>query len=112
MIDATAANSPSKAVVLGLTRAAAIDHARDGIRCVGISPRAIDTTLTQIAADTFVGREPEGLCCGWAAAHPLNRLGMAEEVAGLVRFLDSDRATFITGSDTAIDDGIRSECTP
>jgi NAD(P)-dependent dehydrogenase (short-subunit alcohol dehydrogenase family) len=55
-----------------------------------------------------VGRDPEDLRREWAAAHPLDRLGTAEEVAELVCFLVSDRAGFITDSDIPIDGGIRS----
>lgn len=105
----TAAYAASKAGVMGLTRTVAIDHARDHIRCVSISPGTIDTPLVQIAAATFVGRDPEDLRREWAAHHPLDRLGTAEEVAETVFFLASPGAAFITGSDMLIDGGIRSE---
>jgi NAD(P)-dependent dehydrogenase (short-subunit alcohol dehydrogenase family) len=105
----TAAYAASKAGIMGLTRTVAIDHARDNIRCVSISPGTIDTPLVQIAADTFVGRDPDELRREWAAAHPLNRLGTPEEVAETVFFLASPGAGFITGSDILIDGGIRSE---
>ena len=105
----TAAYSATKAGVLGLTRTIAIDHAKDGIRCVSISPGTIDTPLVQIAASTFEGREPDELRREWASQHPLNRLGRPEEVAETVYFLASPGAAFITGSDIPIDGGIRSE---
>ena len=105
----TAAYAASKAGVMGLTRTVAIDHAHEGIRAVSISPGTIDTPLVRISADTFEGRDPEELKAEWAAAHPMDRLGTAEEVAQLVLFLVSDRARFITGSDIPIDGGIRSE---
>jgi NAD(P)-dependent dehydrogenase (short-subunit alcohol dehydrogenase family) len=105
----TAAYAASKAGVMGLTRTVAIDHARDNIRCVSISPGTIDTPLVQIAADTFKDRTLEDLRREWAAAHPLNRLGTPEEVAETVFFLASPGAGFITGSDILIDGGIRSE---
>jgi NAD(P)-dependent dehydrogenase (short-subunit alcohol dehydrogenase family) len=105
----TAAYAASKAAVMGLTRTIAIDHARDGIRCVSISPGTIDTPLVQIAADQFVGRSADEVRREWAAAHPLNRLGSPAEVAATVFFLVSPEAGFITGTDILIDGGIRSE---
>lgn len=105
----TAAYSASKAGVMGLTRTIAIDHAKDGIRCLSISPGTIDTPLVQIAAATFEGRDAEDLKNEWAAHHPLDRLGTPEEVAETVYFLASPGAGFMTGSDVLIDGGIRSE---
>lgn len=105
----TAAYAASKAGVMGLTRSVAIDHAKDGIRCVSISPGTIDTPLVQIAAATFRDRNPEDLKRQWAAQHPLRRLGTPQEVAETVFFLASEGAGFITGSDILIDGGIRSE---
>ena len=105
----TAAYAASKAAVMGLTRTIAIDHARDGIRCVSISPGTIDTPLVQIAADQFVGRSADEMRREWAAAHPLDRLGSPAEVAATVFFLVSPDAGFITGTDILIDGGIRSE---
>ena len=93
--------------MLGLTRTIAIDHAREGIRCVSISPGTIDTPLTQSVARSF--GDAEAVIVGWGAAHPLNRLGTAEEVAEATVFLPSPRAGFITGTDLVIDGGIRSE---
>ena len=105
----TAAYAASKAAVMGLTRTVAIDHAKDNIRCVSISPGTIDTPLIRIAAKTFTDRKPEELVKEWAAHHPLNRLGRPEEVAETVFFLASDGAAFITGTDILVDGGIHSE---
>lgn len=105
----TAAYAASKAAVMGLTRTIAIDHARENIRCVSISPGTIDTPLVRIAAEQFIDRSPDELREQWAAAHPVNRLGSPAEVAATVYFLISDEAAFITGSDILIDGGIRSE---
>ncbi|WP_419913744.1 SDR family NAD(P)-dependent oxidoreductase [Hoeflea sp.] len=105
----TAAYAASKAGVMALTRTVAIDHAKDNIRCVSISPGTIDTPLVQIAAQTFEGRDPQDLRREWADHHPLRRLGRPQEVAETVFFLASEGAAFITGSDILIDGGIRSE---
>jgi len=105
----TAAYAASKAGVMALTRTIAIDHAKDNIRCVSISPGTIDTPLVQIAAEQFPDRTSMDLKREWASHHPMNRLGTAEEVADTVFFLASPGAGFITGADILIDGGIRSE---
>ncbi len=103
----TAAYAAAKAGVQGLTRTIAIDHAREGIRCVSISPGTIDTPLVQAVASGF--GDPAVVTAEWGAAHPLNRMGTPEEVAETIVFLASPRAGFITGTDILIDGGIRSE---
>jgi NAD(P)-dependent dehydrogenase (short-subunit alcohol dehydrogenase family) len=105
----TAAYAASKAAVMGLTRTVAIDHAKDNIRCISISPGTIDTPLVRIAAKTFAEHRADEVVSEWAAHHPLNRLGRPEEVAETVFFLASSGAAFITGTDILIDGGIRSE---
>jgi NAD(P)-dependent dehydrogenase (short-subunit alcohol dehydrogenase family) len=105
----TASYAAAKAGVQGLTRTIAIDHAREGIRCVSISPGTIDTPLTQSVARGIAGGDPTELIATWADAHPLGRLGTPEEVAETILFLASPRAGFITGADILIDGGIRSE---
>ncbi len=76
--------------VVGLTRAAALDYASQGIRINAVGPAYIDTPLLesmpQEARDALV------------ALHPIGRLGRAEEVAELVVWLSSDRASFATGA--------------
>jgi NAD(P)-dependent dehydrogenase (short-subunit alcohol dehydrogenase family) len=106
---ATAAYAASKAGVMALSRTVAIDHAKDNIRCLSISPGTIDTPLVQIAAAQFKDRDPEELKRTWAAHHPLNRLGSPAEVADVVFFLASPGAGFMTGADILIDGGIRAE---
>lgn len=108
----TPAYSTSKAAVMGLTRSVAVDHARDGIRCVSISPGTIDTPLVQIAAEQIPDHSVDELRQKWGEAHPLGRIGTAAEVAETVFFLVSDGAGFITGTDILVDGGIRSELYP
>ena len=84
--------------VVGLTRTAALDYASDGIRVNAIAPGGIETPLIQGSLDESRRRN-------LASAHPLGRLGKAEEVAGLATFLLSDRASFITGSIHMVDGG-------
>jgi NAD(P)-dependent dehydrogenase (short-subunit alcohol dehydrogenase family) len=75
--------------IVGFTRAAALDHATDGIRVNSVGPGFIDTPLLAAA-------DPE-VIAGVAALHPLGRLGTSQEVAELVCFLASDAASNMTG---------------
>ncbi len=99
----------SKGGVLALTRTIAIDYARENIRCNSISPGTIDTPIVQIAASQIRPGEEDALTAAWGDLHPLGRMGRPTEVADLVLFLASNEASFITGSDYAIDGGIRAE---
>lgn len=82
----------SKWAVRGMTKAAALDLARDGVRVCSIHPGVIDTDMGQGVRDEMM------------AATPMPRKGKPEEVAKLVRFLLVD-ATYSTGSEIAIDGG-------
>lgn len=85
--------------VVGLTRNAAVEYAAAGIRVNAVGPGFISTPL--IAG---LQEQPERLQA-ITALHPLGRLGTAGEVAELVRWLLSDRASFVTGAYYAVDGG-------
>jgi len=91
------AYTAAKHGLLGLTKAAALEYAKDGIRVVAVGPAYIDTPLLA-HIDPQTRERITGL-------HPVGRMGTAQEVAEFVAFLASDAASFITGSYHLIDGG-------
>ena len=87
----------AKHALLGLTKTAALEYSAKGIRINAIGPAFIDTPL--------LANLPEGAKEALVAAHPIGRLGRAEEVADLTQYLLSDKASFITGSYHLLDGG-------
>jgi 2-keto-3-deoxy-L-fuconate dehydrogenase len=93
----------SKAAVIGLTKAVAIDHVKHGIRCNAICPGTIATPSLEdrIAAQGGTGDVRDA----FVARQPLGRLGTAEEVAALAVYLASDESSFTTGAIHLVDGG-------
>ena len=103
-----AAYVATKGAIHALTRAMALDHAGQKIRVNSVSPGSVRTPILELAARTFDGPDADidDVFARFGAAHPIGRIGEPEEVAGLVCFLASDRAGFITGVDYRIDGGL------
>ena len=98
-----AAYSATKAALRGLIRAAAAELAARKVRVNAISPGPIETPIFgKLGLSTKASQE---LLQGIASGVPLGRIGSADEVAGAAVFLASEDASFITGSEIAVDGG-------
>ena len=93
----------TKAAVIGITKSVAADFVGQGIRCNAICPGTVDTPSLQgrlrATGDYDQARRQ------FEARQPMGRLGTAEEIAGMVAYLASDDASFVTGQAFAIDGG-------
>ena len=98
-----AAYAATKAALNNLVKTAALELAPSKIRVNAIAPASIDTPLLRESFERTA--HPDEARAKNVTRHPLGRLGTAEEVAELVLFLVSDRATWITGSTYPIDGG-------
>ncbi|MFL6824539.1 MAG: SDR family oxidoreductase [Xanthobacteraceae bacterium] len=102
-----AAYCASKGAVAALTRAIAIDHVGDGIRCNAIAPGTIDTPyfadILAKSADREAARK------ALAARQLLGRLGTPEEIAAGILFLASDESRFATGTILTLDGGMTAQ---
>lgn len=88
--------------VVGLTKTAAIEYSKDGIRVNAVGPGFIETPLLQAP-------EAAEIVAGVTAMHPIGRLGQPEEVASVVSFLASDEASFVSGSYYTVDGGFTAQ---
>ena len=97
----------SKAGLHGLTRAVAVDHGSDGVRCNAVAPGWIDTELNEDFIESM--SDPTAFREKIGGIHPLRRTGKPEEVGSLVCWLASDAAAFVTGQVWTIDGGRMSQ---
>ncbi|MEY3385432.1 MAG: hypothetical protein RIR53_243 [Bacteroidota bacterium] len=93
------AYTAAKHGLVGLVKAAALDHSAQGVRINAVGPAFIDTPMIAgIVQDPAISQHIIG-------KHPIGRLGRPEEVAQLVYFLSSEQSSFITGAFYPIDGG-------
>jgi NAD(P)-dependent dehydrogenase (short-subunit alcohol dehydrogenase family) len=91
----------TKHAVEGLTKAVALEFAKQGIRVNSVAPDGIDTDMV----DRLVGKEGDRR--NWLLSlHPVGRFGASEEIAAAVLYLASDAAKFTTGTTLLVDGGL------
>ena len=93
----------TKAAVVGLTKAIAVDYIKQGIRCNAICPGTVQSPSLDARIEAQGGTEE--IRREFVARQPLGRLGRPEEVASLAVYLASDESSFTTGQIHVIDGG-------
>jgi NAD(P)-dependent dehydrogenase (short-subunit alcohol dehydrogenase family) len=99
----------SKHGVIGLTKAAAVEYAKDGIRINAVCPGTIQT---QMAEQTMFRNKSGVAAIRQAALHPIGRIGAPEEVAAAIVWLASDASSFVVGAALPVDGGFLSRSGP
>ncbi|WP_405737487.1 glucose 1-dehydrogenase [Streptomyces sp. NBC_00028] len=95
-----AAYAATKAAVSVLTRGAALDHIRDGVRINAVSPGAVETPMSLRPGETEAQRAERA-----EGTLPLGRVSTTEEIAAAVLYLASDDASSVVGTDLVVDSG-------
>jgi 2-keto-3-deoxy-L-fuconate dehydrogenase len=99
----------TKAAVIGLTKAVAVDFIRQGIRCNAICPGTIESPSLESRIETLATKTEQSLATvrqGFVDRQPMGRLGTPQEVAALAVFLASDESSYITGQPHLVDGGL------
>ena len=97
----------TKAAVIGLTKAVAIDFIKQGVRCNAICPGTIQSPSLddRIAAQVRGGQDEAAVRAAFVARQPMGRLGTADEVAAAAVYLAGDESAFTTGTTLVVDGG-------
>ncbi len=94
----------TKAAIIGLTKAVAVDFIKEGIRCNAICPGTVQSpSLNQRIID--LGGDPEKVRQDFIDRQAMGRIGKPEEIAALVVYLGSDESAYTTGTTHLIDGG-------
>ncbi len=99
------AYSASKHAIVGLTRTAAAEVGRQGVRVNAVCPSAIQTRMMGSLEELLSPGNPEAIREKFVARNPLGRYGQPEEVAQVVVFLASEAASFVNGVAMLVDGG-------
>ena len=94
----------SKHAVIGLTKSAALEFGKQGIRINAVLPAVIETDMFQ----RFAGEKPE-FRDQMTALHPIGRIGKPEEIAEAAIWLSSSKSSFVTGHSLLVDGGFTAQ---
>lgn len=106
------AYTASKGALNALARAMAVDEAEHGVRVNTVSPGSVDTPMLRRSARLFGDGSDDGMHRNldlWGHGHPIGRIALPSEVAEVVAFLASARASFVTGADIRVDGGLAAQ---
>jgi NAD(P)-dependent dehydrogenase (short-subunit alcohol dehydrogenase family) len=98
------AYAASKGGILSLTRQLAVEYAAENIRVLAVCPGTIDTEMVRSVA-AIGGGDVEAELKRYGASHPIGRIGTGQDIANVVLFLASEKASFMTGEYVCIDGG-------
>ena len=93
----------TKAAVIGLTKAVAVDFIRSGVRCNALCPGTVDTP--SLRGRIAQSADPQSALAAFVARQPMGRLGEPHEIASAALYLASDESRFVTGQILVIDGG-------
>jgi NAD(P)-dependent dehydrogenase (short-subunit alcohol dehydrogenase family) len=102
----------AKAAVAMISRGIATDYGAYGIRCNAVLPGAVDTPMTRDQLARDVGGDLDEALRQEGALATIGRIGQAPEIAEVVAFLLSDRASYLSGAAIPVDGGATARCYP